>query len=237
MKCKLCGGPAGPLPFAVPPEAGEWFGCRDCGSSSASQLYDEVSWIYHDRAYYDGFYAKDNPTLADLRRDCSSNCEWFAHHHELREKTFLDVGCWHGAAMDNMREAGWAVHGFDVSSPPFNGPHVTVAPLFSRWLFPRRFAAVLCREVIEHVPHPRLMLHELHGACLPGGLVQVQTPRAVDYYNDVPYQKQHLFAASERQMRKMLAEAMLDVIDSRVWGGPNDSGRAPGQAYLCRARK
>ena len=187
--------------------------------------------MYHNRDYYDSQFRKYDPNvdLDYLRKDCRSNCEWFGHHHELGDdRTFLDVGTWHGAALDVMQQLGWAVHGFDVSEPPFMGPHITVGPLFHRWLFPRRYAAVLAREVWEHTPFPDLMLHELHGVCQPGGLVQIQTPRSMNVFHDIPYQKQHLFVASESQTRKMLNAAMLDVIDFRLWDH--------GQAYLCRAR-
>jgi 2-polyprenyl-3-methyl-5-hydroxy-6-metoxy-1,4-benzoquinol methylase len=105
---------------------------------------------------------------------------------------------------------------------------VTVAPMFHRWLFPLRYAAVLCREVLEHVPTPHLMLLELHGVTAPGGLVQVQTPRPCDYAHPRVYQDGHLFVASPRQLRTMLDAAMLDVIEPREW--------ETGQAYLCRAR-
>jgi len=128
-----------------------------------------------------------------------------------------------------MQALGWSVHGFDVVRPHYFGPHVTVAPCFSRWLFPRRYAAVLCREVLEHVPAPDLLLHELHGACVPGGLVQVQTPIPLGHAHGIPYQPAHLFLASPERLREMLYGAMLDVLDERHWD--------LGQAYLCRARR
>jgi 2-polyprenyl-3-methyl-5-hydroxy-6-metoxy-1,4-benzoquinol methylase len=225
MNCRLCQSRnTHPLPFEVPTTA-EWFRCEDCGSDSNSLDYDP-------RLYTRDLAATHRANVGGreaCREQVRANCEWFGHHAEgLPNRDFLDVGCADGAAIDAMQSLGWAVHGFDVAEPDYMGPHVTVAPMFHRWLFPLRYAAVLCREVLEHVPTPHLMLLELHGVTAPGGLVQVQTPRPCDYAHPRVYQDGHLFVASPRQLRTMLDAAMLDVIEPREW--------ETGQAYLCRAR-
>jgi hypothetical protein len=51
-------------------------------------------------------------------------------------------------------------------------------------------------------------------------------------HHDHVYQTQHLVIISPSQLRRMLAGAMLDVIDAREW-----TDVQPGQAYLCRARR
>lgn len=226
--CRLCHSPdTAPVPFALTAEAGGWVRCRACGSDTATRTYADVRHVYADRAHYDSQGRYDD--LEFLKGDCRSNCEWFGHHHKDElPKDFLDVGCWHGAAMTVMQDLGWRVHGFDVNPPPFMGPHVTVAPFFCEWHYPRRYAAVMAREVWEHVPDPDRFLHALHAVALPGGLVQVQTPKATDTFNPIGYQFQHLHLASVGQFRRMLDHAMLDVLDWREWG--------EGMAALCRAR-
>lgn len=226
MTCHLCqSDDVGPLPFPVPPEAGRWGRCRACGSDVAAHAYDPS--IYQD---WEGYSRTIGLTdVGQFRDNCRWNCEWFQDHAAgLPNRDFLDVGCWHGAALDVMQSMGWAVHGFDVVPPPYYGPHVTVGPFFHRWLFPNRYAAVLCMEVLEHVPDPDLLLHELHGVACPGGLVQVITPKPADAYSDKLYQRSHLFLASPDRLRKMLDGAMLDVIEFREWDAT--------QAYLLRAR-
>lgn len=236
MKCRLCFADAlTPVPFDVPAESGEWLRCGACGSDSATHAYDASAYRHWDE-YNDHWFeatgiarGNDAKLIEYLRKDCSVNCDWFdRHHNPAMPKTFLDVGCAHGAALDAMQSRGWAVHGFDVARPPYFGPHVTVSSVFNRWMFPIRFAAVLAREVWEHVDCPCLFLHELHGSCLPGGLVEVQTPRPQPAYHKIVYCRGHLHVASEPQLRKMLAGSMLDVIDTLTWD--------IGQAYLCRAR-
>lgn len=232
MRCKLCHSPdTGPQPFAVPAAEGEWVRCRACGSDSNALTYDDVKAVY-DPAFAGRLEAiSGGPGAA--RDQVRSNCDWFGHHAGgLPNRDFLDVGCADGAALDVMQALGWAVHGFDVAPPPYVGPHVTVAPFFNRWLFPLRYAAVMAREVFEHVPCPDVLLHELHGVACPGGLVQVQTPKPCDHPHPNVYQRAHLFVASPRRLREMLDHAMLDVIDAREWDAVQ-----PGQAYLCRARR
>lgn len=228
MLCKLCREDASPVPFEVPESAGLWVRCKSCGSDSNSLDYDPGLYTQALAAVHRSNIGGREACHEQVR----SNCEWFGHYLEgLPNRDFLDVGCADGSALDVMQELGWSIHGFDVAEPDYMGLHVTVAPLFHRWLFPLRYAAVLCREVIEHVPSPALTLLELHGVTVPGGLVQVQTPSPCDYYHPHVYQSGHLFIASPVQLRKMLDAAMLDILDSREW-----SEVQPGQAYLCRAR-
>jgi 2-polyprenyl-3-methyl-5-hydroxy-6-metoxy-1,4-benzoquinol methylase len=163
-----------------------------------------------------------------------SNCEWFDHYaKDLPNRDFLDIGCCEGSSLRVMAALGWAVHGFDVVEPSYYGPHVTVGPHFTKWLFPNRYAAVMAREVIEHVDSPLLFLHECHGVLCPGGLLQVQTPKPCDWFHGAVYQTAHLTIMHPQALRSLINDAMFDILDFREWGEP---GEQPGQAYLCKAR-
>lgn len=217
-----------PMPFDLPADCPAFQRCTACGSDSSPLTYEQVADIYGPHFEVSEVEASGGHQVR-VDEICS-NLDWFGHHaDEKLGKDFLDVGCCDGAGLRGMQDRGWRVHGFDVFEPSYMGPHVTVAPFFHRWLFPRRYAAVLCREVWEHVQCPDLFLHELHGVTVPGGLVQLQTPKAIDHFHAIPYQRGHLQIASPAQLRRMLHGAMLDVIDAREWD--------LGQAYLCRARR
>ena len=229
MLCKLClSANVAQLPFAVPADRGTWVRCGECGSDSNSVDYDEIKHIYNPA---NSAKAVDITGGAEKRREqVSSNCDWFEHHRDKRlPKDFLDIGCLEGSVLDVMQCAhGWSVHGFDVFNSPDHGGHITVNSFFSEWLFPQKYAAVMCREVFEHVPAPNLFLHQCFYATMPHGLFQVQTPIPLDHYNEMVYQVLHLFLVSPKQLRKMLGEAMFDILDERHWD--------IGQAFLCRAR-
>jgi 2-polyprenyl-3-methyl-5-hydroxy-6-metoxy-1,4-benzoquinol methylase len=227
VNCRLCRSPdLAPVPFHVPECSGRWFRCAACGSDSAEHGYPEDLYSRD----YEVSEVNDSGGHEARVQEIASNLDWFGHHAEgLPNKDFLDVGCCDGAGLRGMQDRGWSVHGFDVFEPSYMGPHVTVAPFFHRWLFPLRYSAVLCREVLEHVECPQMFLVELHGVTIPGGLVQIQTPRPIDHAHPIPYQRQHLHLASPVQLNRMLHAAMLDVLDERTWD--------MGQAYLCRARR
>jgi SAM-dependent methyltransferase len=226
MTCRCCHSPdTAPVPFPVPPESGRWVRCRACGSDTADNPYP--AGLYSPA--YEASEVAATGTPADRRDQVRSNCDWFCDHADrLPARTFLDVGCCDGAALAVMQDRGWAVHGFDVFRPSYHGPHVTVAPAFHRWLFPRRFDAALCREVLEHVESPQFLLAELHGVVVPGGLVQVQTPRPLDRHHPIPYQRQHLALASPARLRQLFRTFLFETLDAREW--------ECGQAYLLRAR-
>ncbi len=228
----MCQGDTVPLPFPVPESEGVWRRCVACGSDSSSNTYADVNHIYD--AAYSHVHGKDCADPERMKDQVRSNCDWFGHHAEhLPNRDFLDIGCCDGAALRVAAELGCAVHGFDVVEPDYMGPHVTVRPYFHRWWFPNRYAAVLAREVIEHVDSPLLFLHECHGVLCGGGLFQVQTPKPADYFHEAVYQKAHLVIISPTAIRTLLNDAMFDVIDAREWGV---DGEQPGQALLCKAR-
>lgn len=233
MNCKICLSPdTHPLPFDIPEAAGRWVRCSSCGSDSSSNYYADVKHLYTKEYIIE--HSGHLGDMAALEDQVRSNCEWFGHHvGHLPNRDFLDIGCCDGSALNVMQRMGWSVHGFDVVEPPYMGPHVTVRPYFHRWWFPQQYAAVMAREVIEHVDSPSLFLHECHGVLLPGGLLQVQTPKPHTKYHDHIYIPCHLSIMSVPALRKLLDDAMFDAIDFREWG---DDERQPGQAYLCKAR-
>lgn len=231
--CKICNWPeTKPVPFEVPAHQGVWRRCTMCGSDSSSHQYSDVAHMYTKEYIVE--HSGHLGNMEALERECLSNCEWFNDHAEgLANRDFLDVGCCDGSALNVMQRLGWRIHGFDVVEPPYMGPHVTVRPYFHRWWFPNRYGAVLAREVIEHVDSPALFLQECHGVLSKGGLFQVQTPKPINAYHDHIYITAHLSIISTEAMRKLLNDALFDIIDFREWG---DETRQSGQAYICRAR-
>ena len=159
-------------------QGGHWFRCHCCGSDSSSNSYADTKAMYgeeYNQKHHGGISIDEE--LASMR----SNLDWFQDYRpETSGIDFLDVGCCRGAAMIGMQKRGWRVHGFDVTEASRQPGCSTIAPEFKASLFPQRYHAVLCREVIEHVDHQMQFLTELANVTERGGFLQVQTPRPTD---------------------------------------------------------
>lgn len=222
MRCRVCHEAELVPLWPATAERGEWSRCLACGSDTSAADYAAL------RGEYDAAYLAHLAELLGGVGGCaaalSPNADWFGP--PAGDGTFLDVGCLEGGGLRAMADRGWSVHGFDVIPEARTGDHVTVADRFRAGLFPRRYRAVLCREVIEHVPDWRGLLGELFAATQPEGLCQVQTPRPWSEPDPRPYQRWHLQVFAPFVLRQQLGAAGFDVIGQLLWPA--------GQAYLCR---
>lgn len=235
MICRLCMNcELGPMPFSHPDIGEHWLACGKCGS--------HCSMLPYDPGIYTPAYEKSEVAatggIEACRQQVSSNCDWYKHYADAHlPKDFLDVGTGDGAALNVMQDReGYSVHGFETYVPSYNGSHITVGKDFNRWLFPQRYTAVLCREVIEHVADPLRLLNELRAVTEFRGLVQIQTPTPIPNLTaaaesrlpiSAGYQRAHLNLISPNQLQLMIESVRFRIVDKRFWPG--------GQAYLCRA--
>jgi 2-polyprenyl-3-methyl-5-hydroxy-6-metoxy-1,4-benzoquinol methylase len=208
---------------APDPERGNWWRCLACGSDSSDSDYNTLP--------YDGDYRQHivrmTGSIENAVAALQSNVDLFElHSGGCPDRTFLDVGCLEGAAMMGMAAKGWSVHGFDVMAEAQVGSHVTIAPKFRASLFPRRYSAILAREVIEHVPDWRALFSEIHATLLVKGLFQLQTPRPWLRPDKIPYQKWHLQIFAPQVIRYWLERFGLEVLECKLWD--------MGQCWLTR---
>jgi 2-polyprenyl-3-methyl-5-hydroxy-6-metoxy-1,4-benzoquinol methylase len=205
---------------------GCWFRCICCGSDSSDNTWESVAAEYASAAYQQHIVTQLG-SIEAAEGALRSNVEWFHDHRDkCVGRDFLDVGHNDGASLTAMQADGWSVHGFDINPAANLGPHTTIAPRFSALLFARRYDAVLCREVIEHIPGWRAMLLECVRATADRGLFQVQTPRPTRTPNPIGYQRYHLQLFSPLALRSELERAGFQIVDVRLWEA--------GQAWLCR---
>ncbi len=78
-----------------------------------------------------------------------------------------------------------------------------------------RFDAVICHQVLEHVPHPAKALGEIHRVLKPDGRLVVSVPH-LSRLHDLPHDYYRYTPAG---LRVLLDEAGFDIIESRTWGG------------------
>ncbi len=188
-----------------------FFECARCGCMTSDLEYRDVSAIYQNA----GYIGHQQVSMDALRLHCSNNVDWL--DADLPERSALDVGCNEGAMMQRLESDGWDVRGWDVN-PLLAGDRVTIGTEFSAVEIGRRFGAVISRETIEHVPDHRGHLRELAAAVLPGGVLQIQTPRPHPNYADpIAYQHSHLILIDPAAMRGMLIDVGLTIERHHLW--------------------
>lgn len=220
MPCRVCNGPVEPL---FP----DWFRCRVCGSDTSSFIYEEIKSRYQTEEYLD-HNLQNTGSREDLLRTMETNFKLFEIYKGWApDFTFLDIGCLEGCGMEGMQNNfGWSIHGFDVTPLARTGSHVTVASRFDARLFPRRYGAVLCREVIEHVPDWQDLLDQCHQVVLPFGLFQLQTPRPCSTPDPIVYQEAHLQIFNPERLVAEVSRRGFELLESLLWQN--------GQCYLFR---
>jgi 2-polyprenyl-3-methyl-5-hydroxy-6-metoxy-1,4-benzoquinol methylase len=98
----------------------------------------------------------------------------------------LDVGCAGGHLADELRGAGWDVVGLELDASAARARGLTVAegsvddPAVRAEL-PRELDAVVCADVLEHLPQPQETLAFLVTLLRPGGRAVVSLPNAAHW--------------------------------------------------------
>ena len=228
MRCRVCDSlESAPLW----PDAGGnvWTACLLCGSNTSSARYDRG--VYDDAYLHTSLERTGGMEAA--KAEVRNLIEWFGHHAgECPDRSFLDVGCLEGAALDVAQAHGWSVHGFDVIPAAARPGCTTIHPYFAAGLFPQQYSAVLAKDVLEHVAGPRGFLSELAAATARNGLLLIQTPRPMGVYHPHAHQKSHLFIISPLALEMAVTSLGFRVLDKRHWGA-TETGPA-GQAILLR---
>lgn len=217
LACRHCGSTD-----TVPGEV-NFHQCLRCGCASSELTYDDVRHLYA-ASVYQGHHKVDR---AELLKQVSTNVEWL-NAAETPEDSALDVGCLEGALMERLSADGWDCMGWDVD-PTLASDKVIVGDDFRAADIGRQFGAVISRETIEHVPDHRRHFRELVTAVLPGGILQIQTPRPHgDYSDGIPYQTAHLTLLSPQAVTELFESAGMVVERVHLWkNGQLWHGRKP----------
>lgn len=191
----------------------EIWACRRCGSWYTSALPDTES-----EQDYDDYYPDINLTTPEFisRRldEIVATFDKFRNSNRL-----LDVGFGAGDLLRAAARAGWDAEGVEVSRPAVenavrSGLNVHHGELAKMQFPDDYFDVVTAVEVLEHVPEPSQLCHEIARIVRPGGLFWATTPhsrglsaRLLGTHWSVVSPPEHLQLFSTRGAKLLLAEA------------------------------
>lgn len=228
MRCRVCDHP-GLTPLWPDAGGNQWARCTACGSDTSTARY--TPGMYSDAYLSDQLSATGGMDAA--REQVRSLIEWFGHHAaECPNRSFLDVGCLEGGALDVAQAHGWSVHGWDCIPAAARPGCTTITPYFAAGFFPQQYSAVMCKDVLEHAPGVRAFLSELAAVTATGGLLLIQTPRPDTFPHPAGYQPAHLFVINPPALEAAVTALGFRVLDRRQWEG-TETGPA-GFALLAR---
>ena len=226
--CRVCGGETMTLVHREP-GGHALVECGECGvwSVRPRPSLDEL------RARYDASYYAPWDAEAPARARMWQRRLRFLDR--ARGKRLLDVGCAEGAFLEAARDAGFDVHGTELS------PHGAAStaqrlgvPVHCGELIDARFESgsfdvVTLWHVLEHVLHPGETLAEAHRILRPGGSLVVAVPnrvcpifratyriarrRSLHFYHPDD-REQHLYHWGPDSLTRALEQVKLDVVET-----------------------
>ncbi len=148
----------------------------------------------------------------------------------------LELGCGAGALCQRLADAGYDILGVDMNSEAFQAElpfrqldlenHNQVSEFCSEFSDDgKKFDAVVCAEVIEHVENPWQLMRDIASLVRPGGVVLLSTPNIGSWYSRLRFfisgkfpffhksdsEYGHIHALTETELELITQQALLDV--------------------------
>lgn len=220
LSCPLCDGTDYRQVAATP--ALSVYICNSCGlSRTVPQQIAASAEIYASDYHLQHSYLASslNEQVARMRLD-------MLRHLKPAARTFLDVGCATGYAVQLAREYGWESYSVDVSAFATDYArrerglaNIYTGSLVEARLPSRHFDIIYCYHVLEHMPDPLDNLREMARLLSPDGVLFISVPnlRSVKHWlkGDGWYTPYHLYNYSADTLCRMLGRAELRIL--KLW--------------------
>lgn len=192
------------------------FRCADCGMVQQQPRYTRAEL---SRLYSSDYYVFEE---IDAHRWARAVQQYMVHLAPLEsqgERRLLDVGCALGHLSALARARGWEVVGLDVSAEAASraavrfGLEVRAGPLARHVDTLRRFDVVFLGDVIEHVPHPALLMRDVRRILARDGSVCIDTPNWGGFWRRwtgrrwIGLNRFHINLFDERSLKHLLQAA------------------------------
>ncbi len=195
--------------------------CASCNSSRFVPSENTTTNSTHD-FQYNG----DNRKYSELSYLHGKQLRWA--HHELLKKDWrghkvLEIGCFNGFLLDELKQRGADVYGLDVNPEAvlagsklfgLNGRlHVSLDQLKRH----APFDDIICIDVLEHIDEPGDFLDETKSLLKPGGCITVAGPTVERRFHDQSdFPPHHKWWFSRPGLHSLLNRHALDVINMSI---------------------
>ena len=168
----------------------DWFQFSKCNACGMVYLNPRLT----EQATYDFYNSDWNAIYNETKFDTVSastalddeinraNLELILKARGGARGELLEIGFASGVFLRAAKAAGWSVHGLELNEPNYRrvrdelGSTIQNVDLFRANLPAAFYDVVYMRDVFEHVPEPKAMLHEINRVLKPGGLVYIEVP-------------------------------------------------------------
>jgi len=154
----------------------------------------ELRDFYSEESYFVNRDAgKEAPGYVDYFEQCTPavNQEYFSilrrHAPPTVPVDLLDVGCGPGGLLHEARAQGWKATGIEISrwaaeKGKAQGLEIIEGTLHSARFTNGAFDVISMFDVLEHLPHPREYVSEIHRVLKPGGTLVIETPNIKGFF-------------------------------------------------------
>ncbi len=227
VRCNVCQGRAIErfVPPATAPREFHFRRCRDCG------LVFVVPEVQTDPVEQ---YAQASiPDLGEEEGTWNRHNLEALHEHVPGRGRLLELGFGNGSFLEMAQEAGWEVHGADLSEPlvqrareDLRLPNIELGTVEQVGYPDEHFDVVAGFNFLEHVPDPRATLVEIRRILKPGGLAAVLCPNLGSLYHRLMLEllgdrdplciswvpPAHLYYFNKENLARLLREVGYEVV-------------------------
>lgn len=179
---------------------------------------EELRTLYNEEYYRSwGVQGEDEGAPRLMKhRTFASRLRMLSRH--MAPGSILDVGCATGYFLEVAQEAGWDVHGVELSDFSAQlarkkfGDRVFPGTLEQAAFPPASFDVVSLSDLLEHVPAPELFLREVRRILKPDGSLVIVTPDVSSLSARLMKEKwshfkvEHLYYFSPATIKRLLTE-------------------------------